>query len=299
MASGIRSAIQLDLDKYRGHLEYETEHELNRQPLRIDLVVVKKDAGLVIEEGIASAFRGHNILEFKSQRDGLSIDDLFKVIAYGCLYKARGESADAIQCDDVTLTLIRRSLPEGGLMRALEVKGYPVCQTQPGIYDVTGLQFPTRLVVTSQIDPSAPLWLSSLGTDIADDRLKELVRAAGAIEDGAARALSNAVLDAVVRANGDAAERIKKEDEDMAMTLLELMKPEIDRARSEGIEEGLERGMVRGMRRGMELGRAEVARDTARRMLGLGGFSREQIAEVTGLSLAEIESIAATMPPAA
>ena len=282
------------MDKYRGYLEYETEHELNRQPLRIDLVVVKKDAGLVIEEGIASAFRGHNILEFKSQRDGLSIDDLFKVIAYGCLYKARGESADAIQCDDVTLTLIRRSRPEG-LMRVLEAKGYPVCQTQPGIYDVAGLQFPTRLVVTSQIDPSAHLWLSSLGTDIADDRLKELVRAAGAIEDGAARALSSAVLDVVVRANGDAAERIKKEDEDMAMTLLELMKPEIDRARSEGIEEGLERGIARGMRRGMELGRT----DTARRMLGLGGFSHEQIAEVTGLSLAEIESIAATMPPAA
>ena len=282
------------MDKYRGYLEYETEHELNRQPLRIDLVVVKKDAGLVIEEGIASAFRGHNILEFKSQRDGLSIDDLFKVIAYGCLYKARGESADAIQCDDVTLTLIRRSRPEG-LMRVLEAKGYPVCQTQPGIYDVAGLQFPTRLVVTSQIDPSAHLWLSSLGTDIADDRLKELVRAAGAIEDGAARALSSAVLNVVVRANGDAAERIKKENEDMAMTLLELMKPEIDRARSEGIEEGLERGIARGMRRGMELGRT----DTARRMLGLGGFSHEQIAEVTGLSLAEIESIAATMPPAA
>lgn len=282
------------MDKYRGHLEYETEHELNRQPLRIDLVVVKKDAGLVIEEGIASAFRGHNILEFKSQRDGLSIDDLFKVIAYGCLYKARGESADAIQCDDVTLTLIRRPRPEG-LVRALEAKGYPVCQTQPGIFDVAGLQFPTRLVVTSQIDPSAHLWLSSLGTDIADDQLKELVRAASAIEDGAARALSNAVLDVVVRANGDAAERIKKEDEDMAMTLLELMKPEIDRARSEGIEEGLERGIARGMRRGMELGRT----DTARRMLGLGGFSHEQIAEVTGLSLAEIESIAATMPPAA
>lgn len=277
-----------------GHLEYEIECELNRQPLRIDLVVVKKDAGLVIEEGIASAFRGHNILEFKSQRDGLSIDDLFKVIAYGCLYKARGESADAIQCDDVTLTLIRRSRPEG-LVRALEAKGYPVCQMQPGIFDVAGLQFPTRLVVTSQIDPSAHLWLSSLGTDIADDQLKELVRAASAIEDGAARALSNAVLDVVVRANGDAAERIKKEDEDMAMTLLELMKPEIDRARSEGIEEGLERGIARGMRRGMELGRT----DTARRMLGLGGFSHEQIAEVTGLSLAEIESIAATMPPAA
>ena len=160
---------------------------------------------------------------------------------------------------------------------------------------MTGLQFPTRLVVTSQIDPSAHLWLSSLGTDIADDQLKELVRAAGAIEDGAARTLSNAVLDVVVRANGDAAERIKKEDEDMAMTLLELMRPAIDRARIEGIEEGLERGMQRGM----ELGRAEVARDAARRMLGLEGFSREQIAEVTGLSLAEIESIAATMPPAA
>lgn len=91
------------------------------------------------------------------------------------------------------------------------------------------------------------------------------------------------------------------------MTLIELMRPEIDRARSEGIEEGLERGiergiergMERGMERGVDLGRAEMARDAARRLLGIGGLSREQIAEATGLSLAEVESIAATAFPAA
>lgn len=43
------SAVQLELGSYGGRLVYDTEHELNRQPLRIDLLVVKKDPGLEIE----------------------------------------------------------------------------------------------------------------------------------------------------------------------------------------------------------------------------------------------------------
>ena len=63
------SVVQIDLGRYGGQLEYETEHELNLMPLRIDLVVVRKDPALFIERGYASAFRGHNLMEFKSEND--------------------------------------------------------------------------------------------------------------------------------------------------------------------------------------------------------------------------------------
>ena len=96
------SVVQIDLGRYGGQLEYETEHELNLMPLRIDLVVVRKDPALFIERGYASAFRGHNLMEFKSENDALTLNDLFKVVAYGCLYKAYGTSLGPVSHDDDT-----------------------------------------------------------------------------------------------------------------------------------------------------------------------------------------------------
>ena len=40
---------------YRKSLHFETEHELNRQPLLIDLLVVKKDPEVQIDNGVAKA----------------------------------------------------------------------------------------------------------------------------------------------------------------------------------------------------------------------------------------------------
>lgn len=96
---GFASAVQLELLDYQGRLTFETEHELNRQPLRIDLLVVKKDASLTIDDGIAAFFRGHNVMEFKSERDSLNFDDLCKTVAYALLYKAYGDGGEPVDLD--------------------------------------------------------------------------------------------------------------------------------------------------------------------------------------------------------
>ena len=69
-----------------------------------------------------------------------------------------------------------------------------------------------------------------------------------------------------------------------------LQKGAIELAEKKGLERGMERGMGLGMEKGMEKGRAEERLENARKMKHLG-VAKEIIAQVTGLSYDEVESI--------
>jgi hypothetical protein len=79
-------ALQLELEDYADALEFKAEYRLTTEPLRIDVVVVKKKDGAKIDKNIGRIFRTHNIVEYKSPRDSFSTDDLFKTFVYVFLY---------------------------------------------------------------------------------------------------------------------------------------------------------------------------------------------------------------------
>jgi len=59
----------------------------------------------------------------------------------------------------------------------------------------------------------------------------------------------------------------------------------------EGLEQGLEKGLEQGLQEGLEKGRQQKAEQTALNLLKIGVLTKEQIAEVTGLSLDRVESL--------
>lgn len=73
-----------------------------------------------------------------------------------------------------------------------------------------------------------------------------------------------------------------------------ILRNTVDGAREEGAYEGFKEGMEKGIERGLEQGRSEgehaKAIDTARRMKAKG-FSIEDIAEITGLTIEQISSL--------
>lgn len=304
---GFASAVRLEFDYYKNALIFDTEHELNKQPLRIDVLVIKKDPDVHLESDIGALFRGHNIMEFKSEQDGLTIDDLFKTIGYGCLYKAYGPGVDGIRPDDVTLTLVRRRKPKR-LFQVLESYGSLVESSALGVYRIGGLQFPTQVIVTSELNPGDHIWFASLASDLETSQLKELANTVAALSDKDERELADSVFEVVARANSDGVARLKEDDE-MSRTLYEIMKPEIDeaiaKARLEAateaateaaayaMEKGMEKGMERGMEKGLLEGRMEAVRATVERLLGRGGFSDEEIAEIAGTTVDEVRGVAA------
>ena len=81
-------AIQLELYDYLDSLEFRCEYQLTTEPLRIDLLIIKKPKDLIIKKNIGRIFRTENILEYKSPVDNLSIKDFLKVYAYANLYAA-------------------------------------------------------------------------------------------------------------------------------------------------------------------------------------------------------------------
>ena len=93
-------ALQLELRLYKDYLQFENERLLSKEALRMDVLIIKKDANIKIDKNIGRIFKGHNIFEYKSETDYLSIHDYNKVLGYALIYSAF-EKADT---SDVTVS---------------------------------------------------------------------------------------------------------------------------------------------------------------------------------------------------
>jgi len=140
---GFVAAINLELIKNRNDLMFEKEYNLNTKPLEIDLLIIKKNSDIEVDNKIGRIFRGHNILEYKSPKDQLDIDVYYKVAGYACLYKSYGETVDCIKAEDITVSLVRDVKPVG-LFQYFREHHYPVSRPYKGIYYIEGpVLFPT------------------------------------------------------------------------------------------------------------------------------------------------------------
>ena len=87
---GFCGAVEWELRACKQDLTFETEHELSKKPLRVDLLIIKKNRDVEIKTAYGRAFRRFNVIEYKSPEDGLTIDDFYKAIGYAMLYKGLG-----------------------------------------------------------------------------------------------------------------------------------------------------------------------------------------------------------------
>lgn len=138
------SIMELELSENKAGLSYDREHNLSSEPLRIDLLVIKKNPDEIIKNEIGAFFLGHNIMEYKSPDDKVNIDTFYKVLSYACLYKADTGVVDEILDTDITISLIREQKPVK-LLQQLREK-YHVVQSGEGIYRIDGMLFPCRLL---------------------------------------------------------------------------------------------------------------------------------------------------------
>ena len=247
------AALMLELKKSWGSLVFEKEHNLNTKPLEIDLLVIKKDAAAMVENEIGELFRGHNIIEYKSPKDHLDIDTLYKTEAYAGLYKAYGKTVDAIKADDITVSLIREAKPEG-LFRHFKEHGAAVSNPHNGIYYITeGVLFPTQVIVTRELEGELHTWLKPLSGNASEEDMRRLFRETSILEGKSDRELADSVLEVSVKANKQLVEKLRGDD-DMSQALLEIMEPvllerekQIEiRVKKECIKEGIREG-IRGL----------------------------------------------------
>lgn len=222
------SAIQLELMKNKDQLNYFNEYTLNTKPLLMDVLIIRKSSDIPIANEIGRIFRKHNILEYKSPDDEMGIDTYFKTLAYACLYKTTGTTVNSIKAEDITITMIRDSMPRK-LMKYFHKKNYEVSNPYAGIYYIQkdGF-FPTQLIVSQKLALHQHQWLRALTKQISKDTARQLLYSIDRLSGKSEREAADSVFTVSYRANKECYEDLQKEGSNMYEALMELFKPNID-----------------------------------------------------------------------
>ena len=210
------AGLQIELAEEAHHLSFESEHQLGTKPKEIDVLVIKKDSGVSIKKNIGRIFRMHNIIEYKSPEDYLSIDAFYKVYGYACFYKADTTHVDEIKAKEITISYVSKSYPYK-LMKHLEREVHiKVQKIEKGIYYVYGMHFPIQLIVTSRLSKEENLWLASLTDDLKD--LKQAEKLLKEYEEHKRENLYQSMMSIIIDAN----EKVFKEEENMCEAIYRI-----------------------------------------------------------------------------
>jgi hypothetical protein len=235
-------AAELEFRANSKDLEFQREFSLSKEPLRIDLLIIKKLKNIQLENEIGHIFRTYNVIEYKSPEDGLTIDDFGKVLGYASLYKSLGKTVDEIPFDELTATMVRDTYPRE-LMAALNGMGMSIEEKFPGIYYVTGpLLFPVQIVVGSQLSPEQHSTLRILSNNAKEADVEAFLMGTQQFKEPGDKNNADAVLQVSVAANPVLYHVMRRDDQAMCEALRELMKDEIDREVEQGKAEGRKAG---------------------------------------------------------
>ena len=221
---GFVSAMELELIEYKGRLCFDSEHNLSKKPLQIDLLVIKKDEPVEITNEIGRIFKKYNIMEYKSPDDSLNIDTLYKVQAYAALYKSDGGTVNERKVKDITMSLVRERKPLG-LFKTLEEMDIKIEMPYKGVYYIkSGVLFATQVIVTGELPGDGYTWIKSLSHKTKMPDMKKLLDKTKKFKDEHEKELAYSVLEVALRANEALLEELKGDDE-MSGLLLELAEP--------------------------------------------------------------------------
>ena len=236
---GFLGAMEIEFRAYRQNVYFYDEHSLSKEPLRMDLLIIKKDKSVTISNQIGEIFREHNVLEYKSPDDGITIDDYYKTMAYAYLYKGLGKTVDEIKADQLTVTMVRDVHPDALFVKIRE-NGGVTKEQYPGVYYVNGIfNTPSQILVTSELDPALHASLRILTKHVKYTDVENFLQMARGFTEPGDRHNADAILQLSVSANRDVYEDIKRRDFAMCEALRDLMKDEIQEERQKAVDVSL------------------------------------------------------------
>lgn len=192
--TGFASAIELKLAENKADLIYEREHNLNKKPLEIDLLVIKKEDKTQVKNKIIRQVKPVRLFQYFTDHN------------------------------------IQLTNPYNGIY-----------------YVMDNVLFPTQIIVTKELNPKEPLWLSALSGGMQKQQMKALLEKIEGFDTKFERELADSVLEVTVRANWQIVQELRG-DEHMCQALLELMEPEINKIKKEAEEEAQRKGMQKGIK---------------------------------------------------
>ncbi len=231
------AALQIELGDEAKYLEFESEHMLTKKPMQID-VLVKNDKHVKIHKNIGRIFRQYNIIEYKSPKDDLNIDDFYKTYAYACIYKSDTEAVDRIQATELTISFVCYHYPRAMLNKLERDRGITVESVDDGIYYLLGDAIPIQLIVVPVLSKENNYWLNNLRNDLKSGG--EIRRFIELYEKNKNSKLYQALADTIMRANW----KEVKEERKMCEALKELFADDLRESELKGRNAGKIEGKI-------------------------------------------------------
>lgn len=208
--------------------------------LQIDVLVVRKETGRVIQKNIGRIFRQYNVVEYKGIKDYISINDFYKSIGYACLLQSNTERVQEILPSQVTVTLAGEHYPRSLHVFLEKAYGVHMEEEAPGIYYIKGLLFPLQILVIRELSKEDNIWLSRLRSGLKpDEDIEVLMKEYKGKEQNP---LYKTAMDLILRANWETCQEVEK----MCDALRELFADELEERETIGLEKGLEKGLEQG-----------------------------------------------------
>ena len=221
------AALQIELGEEAKYLEFEPEHLLSKKPMQID-VLVKNEKHVQIKKNIGRIFRQHNIVEYKSPDDTLTIDDFYKVYGYTCIYKAESKTIDGISAKELTITFACYHYPAKMIEKLRADRGITVKEIENGIYYLSGDVIPIQLLLIPKLSKKNNYWLNNLRNDLkAGGEIRSIIEKYEKYKNSK---LYQALADTIMRANWEEVEA----ERNMCEALRELFADDLEKSRNEG-----------------------------------------------------------------
>ena len=171
------AALRITLQDELQYLEMQEEYLLSKKPLQMDILVIKKLKDVPIRKTIGWIFRKHNIIEYKSPGDSLSINDFYKVYGYACIYQSNTNRVKEIDPQELTLTFVCSRYPRNLLHHLKRARGISTEYQGGGIYYLKGDPIPMQLLIVPELTDMENYWLQSMRTDLqAGKEIQKLMR---------------------------------------------------------------------------------------------------------------------------
>jgi hypothetical protein len=164
-------AVQLELHEYLEALQFIEEHPLSKEALIVDVLVIKKEQGVKIGKNIGKIFKDVNLIEFKSEKDSLTIDDYNKMLGYAYLYA----SFTSTNISDITISFSVTKNPRNLLKYLESDRKFKVTDFDKGISHVEGDVFPAQIIESKELSSKENLFLKNLRSNLDIEEAKRTV----------------------------------------------------------------------------------------------------------------------------
>jgi len=165
-------ALQLEFYEYEDALEFKKEHELSKEALRMDTLVIKKIKDVQISKNIGKIFKNHNLVEYKSETDSFDFWDYQKVLGYAYIYS----SFERVQMSDITISISLTIYPRE-LIKTLEKdRGFTVENVEDGVYHIHGEVVPIQILESKTLSEDENLFLHNLRSNLNGERMYKTLK---------------------------------------------------------------------------------------------------------------------------